>query len=146
VTKTVQVTSDDPTNSSIQLRISVAPADEKQILDYQPLQVDFGTIGAGEKKKLVIELTNRDSTVSRLSVADVPDPEVISKMKIKKAKLKPGQSTKIEFQLNKEAPIGKFQTSVSLEDKEKPQSRISISILGAIFDKEAPQPKQEAKK
>ena len=71
---------------------------------------------------------------AKINVVEWPSPEYIKKAKLKNDKLKPGQSTNIEFELSKEAPIGRFNAAISLEVKGKSNSRITIPIKGSIVN------------
>jgi len=107
-----------------------------------PSEVDFGEIMFGEKKKVSIELINGDSTKSELVIVENPSEEYIKKTKIKNKKLKPGKSTKIEFEVSRKISRGNFNASLTLEAKDKPESRVTIGIKGKIVKEK---PKAEAK-
>jgi hypothetical protein len=133
ITKTVSVTSSDSENPSVTLKIKAQVNAEGQVLSFLPLEADFGDVVPGEKKKIKIELTNDDSTKSKIEIVDWPSSEYIKKTKINKKTLKPGQMAKIELELAKEPPIGAFNASFSIEASDKDGSRITIPIRGSII-------------
>lgn len=115
----------------MELRIRATVNDPKQKLEQSPLAADFGTVPVGKKSKITVNLTNLDSTESKLIIVDSPPSDVI-KTKIKKTKLKPQASTKIEFTLSKKTPAGPISSSLTLEAENKPALRITIPIKGVI--------------
>jgi hypothetical protein len=115
----------------MELRFRAIVNDPKQKLEYSPLAADFETVPVGKKSKAIINLTNSDSTESKLVIVDSP-PDDFIKTNIEKTKLKPEASTKIEFTLSKKAPVGPISSSLTLEAENKPDSRITIPIKGVI--------------
>jgi len=127
----LKVNCNDSLNPFIELRFRAIVNDPRQKLETTPLMVDFGTVPVGKKKKATINLTNTDSTEAKLVVVENPASDLI-KTKIKKTKLKPGDSTKIEFTLSKKVPAGTIASSLTLEAEGKPGSRITIPIKGTV--------------
>lgn len=110
-----------------------------------PLQADFEDVVSGKKSKISLELTNIDTTISEIITVSNPISEYIKKTKIKKRKLKPGQTTKIEFELSKTAPIGNFSTSLTIEAANKKNSRMTIPVIGSIVAKTIKSKEQSGK-
>ena len=127
-----------------QLKIKAEVNAPGQNLSYTPLQADFGEVVVGKKRKFTIELTNDDSTKCKINIVDWPCSEFIKKTKLKKDKLKPGKTTKIEFELSKKIPVGRFNTSISLQVEDNPKTRITIPVKGSIIT-EQPKPKAKDK-
>lgn len=129
----MKVNCNDSLNPFIELRFRAIVNDPRQKLECTPLMVDFGVVPVGKKSKATINLVNTDSTELKLVIIENPASDLI-KNKIKKTKLKPGKSTKIEFTLSKKVPVGTISSSLTLEAKGKPDSRITIPIKGTVSE------------
>lgn len=92
-----------------------------------------------------LELTNIDTTTSKITIVSEPSSDYIKKTKIKHKKLKSGKTTTIEFELSKKAPIGNFSTSFTIEAENKKNSRMTIPVIGSIVAKKV-EPKEQSSK
>ena len=106
--------------------------DPKQILRYEPLLANFDSVNVGEKKEITLSLTNTDSTASEIKIIEEPDKDKI-KTQIKSAKLGPGESTKLTFELSKKIEAGPLLSGITLEVKDKLSSRITIPISATVL-------------
>ncbi len=84
----------------------------------------------GEQPEFKIKLTNDDSTPSEIVIVSPPSPKYVKETVITKPNLAPGESTTITMTLHPVIPLGEFLSSLTLESKDKPDSRISISVKG----------------
>jgi hypothetical protein len=105
-----------------------------KIFDWQPDQVDFDEILIGQKAKMVAKLTNTDSVEAEINIVSEPTSEYVKKLKIKKTKLRPGQSTDIEIELNNNIAPDAIKTALTLEAKGRDNTRITIPITGRIVE------------
>ncbi|MBD3232905.1 MAG: DUF1573 domain-containing protein [candidate division Zixibacteria bacterium] len=102
------------------------------LLKYSPIVADFGEVSSGEKAELKLTLTNDDSTASEVVIVSPSLPKYVKETVIAKPKLAPGESTTITMSLHPAIPRGEFLSSLTLEAKDKPNSRISISVKGKV--------------
>jgi hypothetical protein len=105
-----------------------------KIFDWQPDKVDFDEILIGKKAKMVAELTNTDSVEAEINVVSEPTSEYVKKFRIKKTKLRPGQSTDIEIELKNNIAPDAIKTALTLEAKGRDDTRITIPITGKIVE------------
>lgn len=133
VTKSININCNDALNPYLEIRFKAHINNPKQILEYSPQKVDFENVEAGAKASQRISITNTDSAKSKIVIVDKPDDDFISADFAKKT-LNPNATEYITFSLNNTDIIGKFQTSISLEIKDKRGSRISIPIIGNIVE------------
>ena len=103
-----------------------------------PDQADFDEVLIGKKDKLKLELQNLDTTTVTLEVVSEPTDEFVKKFKIKREKLKPEQSTKIEIELNNDLPPGAFKTALTLQPEGQSDKRFTIPITGKVVEKLSP--------
>ncbi|GEM_PF-6782401 len=134
IDKYAYLDSDDPNTPTLAVKVSAITANPEQKLNYMPTVVDFGEVRYGNAAKFTLSLKNDDSAKVVLTVPYPPPAKYIKKVDIAKRTLSPGESTEIEFTLSDKAPVGEFLTSISLEVKDKPSSRITISIKGDIVE------------
>jgi hypothetical protein len=131
VTKGVKVECNDSVNPYLELRFTATINDPLQIIESSPLEVNFKTLPLGAKANMAISLTNLDSTLSKLIIVEQPSQEFI-KVKINKMKLKPKESTKLDLTLSDKISEGPWASSITIEVENKPDSRITIPVLGTI--------------
>jgi len=134
VTKRVRVHSTDSSNPEASLSISARTDTSGCGLRCVPEIADFGDVLIGKDDKFEVELKNIDTLETAIEIVSGPTSEYVNKYKIKKNKLKPGQSIKIEFQLRDDIPPGEFMTGITIENKNDSNSRISIPIKGNIVE------------
>jgi len=133
ITKAIKVECNDPVNPFLDLRFKATINNPLQILEYSPLQVNFENVPEGKNSKVIINITNIDSTESQILIIEKPSSDFIE-TELKKDSLKPDNTTEIEFVLLRNLEKGEFLTSISLEAKDKPGSRITIPINGNVVE------------
>ena len=143
VVKKLTVYSNDSSNPTTSLTIQVKAGYEAAKFEVNPEKADFGNVLLGKKEDMKVKLKNTDSTTSNLVIIDSPYSDLVKKTKIKKLKLKPGQTTDIQFYLEKIKDIGQFNTTLTLEAEGKPGSRITIPVTGTVVAK-LPEPEEKA--
>lgn len=143
VVKKLTVYSNDSSNPTTSLTIRVKSGFEAAKFEVDPEEADFGNILLGKNEDMKIQLKNTDSTISNLVIIDSPYSDIVKKTKIKKLKLKPGQTTDIQFYLEKIKDLGQFSTTLTIEAEGKPDSRITIPVSGTVVAK-LPESKEKA--
>jgi len=136
VTKSVNIECNDKINPYLDLRFKAVINNPLLRMEYSPLQVDFGNVKMGTKKKTTVMISNIDSTLSKLSIIERPSEEFV-KLKISDDELKPDQVANIELTLQDNLEATPIMTTLTLEFENKPGSRVSIPIKGVIFDENA---------
>ncbi|MCP4581265.1 MAG: DUF1573 domain-containing protein [candidate division Zixibacteria bacterium] len=136
VTKAIKIECNDSVNPYMDIRFKALINNPLLTLEYTPLQADFKTIPVGASKTFTISITNVDSSESRLVLIDKPAKEFI-KTKLKKDKIKPGETAEIEFTIAKDLEPGPYLSSVTFEADGKDNSRITIPILASIGEETA---------
>jgi hypothetical protein len=133
-TKKAKIYSNDSTNpmTEIAIKASINNPDVKFSLD--PAIADMGDIKVGDRGKLTVNLTNTDSLDAELAVVCEPSDKVVKKYKLHDTKLKPGETTTIDFETQKDLSPGEFLATITLEDKNNPKSKLSIPITGKIVE------------
>jgi hypothetical protein len=131
----VRVYSNDSSNPTTQLKISARTNDPDIKLQLEPLQPSLGEILQGKEGKLTVELMNTDSTTIRLAMVSEPSKEYVKSYRIADNTLNPEESTAIDFDLNRDIPVGEFSTTMTLEIKGHPDIRFSIPVEGKVVDK-----------
>jgi hypothetical protein len=131
VTKSIKVESNDVMNPYLDLRFKATINNPLLLLEYSPLKVDFQNIPARKQGKVTVNVTNIDTTASKLIIVEKPsDRFLISDLK--KDNLKPGGTTELTLTLANDIEPGPFLTSICLEIENKPGSRITIPISGTV--------------
>jgi len=133
VTKSIKIECNDALSPYLDLRFRATINNPLLTLEYAPLQVDFQTVPVGESKEFAVNITNTDSTESMITLIDVPSENFI-KTELSNDKLKPGQTTVLEFTLANDLVPGPYLTSITVEAEGKHDSRISIPILATVGD------------
>jgi len=147
VTKRISVHSNDSSNPVASLTIIARANMSESKFTWNPDQADFDQVLIGKGGNFKLELQNTDSTEMRLEVVSEPDPLIVKKYKIKKDKLKPNQTTEIEFELNNDLPPGAFKTALTVQRQGDDGNRLSIPITGTVVEKIMPvSPMADAKK
>ncbi len=111
----------------------------ESVLKWNPDKAEFNQVLIGKGDKFKLELQNTDSTDIRLEVVSEPDPQIVKKYKIKKDKLKPNQTTEIEFELREDLPPGVFKTTLTAQIEGSGSNRFSIPITGTVVEKISPE-------
>ena len=131
VTKSIKVECNDSVNPYLDLRFKAVINNPLQILEYSPLQADFKDVPVGKKGKVEMNLTNIDTSESKIKIIEKPASEFI-KTDLKKEELDPGATTQIELTLQDDVEAGTFLSSLTIEAEDKPDSRITIPISGTV--------------
>jgi len=131
VTKSIKIECNDALSPYMDLRFRATINNPLLSLEYAPLQADFKTVPVGKTAKIMINLTNTDSTESTIILVDKPSAEFI-KTQLKNSKLKPGATTILEFSLADNLDSGQYLTSITIEAEKKHESRITIPILATV--------------
>jgi hypothetical protein len=118
-----------------EIKIKAQGASPSTKFTMEPDRADFDEILIGEKAKMNLALINKDSVKTKLVVVSAPSEEYVKKYKIKKDKLDPGQTTRVEFELQKNLPPGAFKTALTLQDGDRADTRITIPITGKVVEK-----------
>jgi hypothetical protein len=96
----------------------------------EPATADFGDMQLGSKGKLSVVLTNTDSVAAELAIISEPSERIINKVRIHDNTLKPGQTTRIDFETREDLSPGDFLATLTLADKNRPEQLFSIPITG----------------
>ncbi len=131
VTKGIRVECNDDLNPFLELRFKANINNPLQIIESSPLEADFKEVAKGKKAEMKLSLTNIDSTAMNLVLIETPSPDFI-KVTLGNKTLKPKQSTDLKIELNKSIAEGPFASSVTLQAEGRPDSRITIPIIGKI--------------
>jgi hypothetical protein len=131
VTKSIKIECNDALSPYLDLRFKATINNPLQTLEYSPLMADFQTVPTGKKSTIRINLTNIDSTQTRINIIEKPASEFI-KTTLKNDNLAPGATTQIELTLISDVEPGTFLSSITLEAEGKSNSRITIPISGTI--------------
>lgn len=127
VTKSINIETNDKLNPYAELRFKSTINNPLLRLSYSPLQADFKNVAFGQDKTFTIDITNSDSTVSELIIVEKPADDFI-KAKLAKQSLKPQESTTLQLTLAKNLAAGPYLSAITLEVKDKYNSRITIPI------------------
>jgi|GEM_PF-773434 len=131
VTKGIKIECNDELNPFLELRFKANINNPLQIIEFSPLEADFKEVSKGKKAEMKLSLTNTDSSLINLTLIETPSPDFI-KVTLGNQKLKPNQSTELKIELGKNISEGPFVSSVTLQADGRPDSRITIPILGKI--------------
>ena len=131
----------DSSNPMMEIKIQAQSENPDIIFAWTPEQVDFDEILIGQKSKFNVQVTNKDSVGVNLVVVGEPLTEFVKKYNLKKKSLKPGESTQIEFEMQKDIAPGLFKTALTLEADGRPNTRITIPITGKVVEKLTEKPK-----
>ncbi|MBD3168119.1 MAG: DUF1573 domain-containing protein [candidate division Zixibacteria bacterium] len=133
VEKHIKITSNDPTNPTATIAFTAVVDEDHPSLKAEPNKVNFVQILEGDKAEREIELTN--TTNSKMMLVPVDGPEGDIKFKLKDEKLDPGESTKIEIEIDKDAKPGLVEGSITMEVMASATARISIPIHAEVIPK-----------
>lgn len=133
VTKGITVETNDALNPYLELRFTATINNPLQSLETAPLEANFKTVLNTKPAVLTLKLKNVDSTRSKIDFVEIPNGNLI-KITPDKITLKPQESVELKLSLSPNMALGPFVSSLTLEAKDKPDSRITIPILGTIVD------------
>ena len=106
VTKAIKIECNDSVSPYMDIRFKSTINNPLLNLEYTPLQVDYRNVKIGESKSFMINITNTDSTASKLVIVDKPSEDFI-KTKLAKELLHPGDETQLKLTLLKNIDPGK---------------------------------------
>jgi len=127
VTKDIKIDTNDKLNPYMDIRFKSNINNPLMPFEFTPYQADFKNLPIGKSETFKITITNNDTTLSELIIVDQPDKNFV-KVGLDKAALKPGESTTIKFTTSEKIAAGSYVSSVTIEAKNKPNSRFSIPI------------------
>ena len=133
-TKKAKIYSNDSTNPMTEIAIKASINNPDAKLSVDPAIADMGDIKIGDRGKMTVNLTNTDSVNAELVVVCEPSNKVVKKYKLHDDKLKPGETTTIDFEIQKDLSPGDFLATMTLEDKNNSKSKFSIPITGKIVE------------
>ena len=136
VIKSINIECNDSLNPYLEIRFK-ASIGQSPVLTCTPSAVDFKDIKKGASGRIAIELSNNDTTASKLIIVEKPDPDFIKTTVGKQhTVIEPKGSLKITFTLADTAKPGPFRDALTLEAENKPGSRITIPIAGNILERQ----------
>jgi hypothetical protein len=133
-TKKAKIYSNDSTSPMTEIAIKASVNNPDVTLSLDPAIADMGDIKVGDRGKLTINLTNTDSLDAELVIVCEPSEKVVKKYKLHDTKLKPGETTTIDFETRKDLSPGVFLATITLEDKNNAKSKISIPVTGKVVE------------
>jgi len=136
ITKSINVETNDRLNPYLEIRFKATINNPLLRLSYSPLQADFKTVAEGQSKSFTIDITNTDSTDSKLILIDKPSADYIA-TKLARSDLKPNETTTLKLTLKKDLEPGPYLSAVTLEAEGKYDSRITIPVSATIGDEKA---------
>ena len=136
ITKSINVETNDKLNPYMEIRFKATINNPLLRLSYSPLQADFKNVALGQSKTFTIDITNTDSTASKLVIVDKPSEDYI-KTKLAKSDLKPNETTTLQLTLMKDLEAGPYLSAITLEAEGKYNSRITIPISATIGEEKA---------
>jgi len=132
VTKWIYVNSTDPINPYLRISFSATINDPAQLITTTPFEVDFGQVIVGEVKSMKAILTNTDLSQMELVLIDEPSKPSIT-ANISRSKIGPNDKSELTIILAPQNQLGEFSKSISLEAKNRPETRITIPIKGNVI-------------
>jgi hypothetical protein len=136
VTKVVKVETNDKLDPYMDIRFKATVNNPLLKFDYTPFEAVFKDVKPDKAVTFKIKITNKDSTESKLVIADKPAKDFIDS-KLDKAMLTPGESTNLILTLSKDVEPGSYVSSITLEAEGKQNSRFTIPISLTIGDQAA---------
>lgn len=136
ITKSINVETNDRLNPYMEIRFKATINNPLLRLSYSPLQADFKTVAIGQSKTFTIDITNTDSTTSKLIIVDKPSADYIT-TKLAKTDLKPNETATLTLTLKKDLEAGPYLSAVTLEAEGKYNSRVTIPVSATIGEEKA---------
>lgn len=134
VQKTLTVHSSDPDNEQVKLTFAATVSNPDLKVEPEPQKVNFVQLYFGEKSKKKVALINKTEAPLKLTLVESPVDDFL-KLKMKEEMLKPGESLEAEVELSKEAPLGAFKSSFTVEASGGEIQRVTIPIEGEIVSR-----------
>jgi len=131
--KSIQITSNDPTKPFEELHFTASVGDTNSLVKLTPEEVSFDTVHQGKeaKRKLIVENISKE----KLSMELIEKPWDFVDFTIERRNLKPGEKTEITLELKKNAPLGSFRTSLTLNFENSKMVRVTVPIYGVVATK-----------
>src|SRR4030065_719348 len=133
VSKSVTITSDDPTTPSLVLHFTSNVGIESLIVRFTPVEVLYDSVQVGKNDTRKILLFNTD--ITKVDLAFVDKPKEMVEIDLKKTNLEPGKSTEMIFRVDKKATPGYFNLCSALEINGSDKYRVTIPISGTLVAK-----------
>jgi hypothetical protein len=131
--KSIQIISDDPTKPFQDLHFTARVGESNSLVKLTPEQVSFDTVH--QVKEAQRMLTVENISEEKLSVELIDEPKDFVELSIDKGRLKPGEKAEITLELKKDAPVGSFHTSFTLDFENSKMIRITVPVYGVVATK-----------
>lgn len=137
--KSARVTTNDTTVGKVSISFkahAVEPTDSVLKLTADPPMLDFGPIEKKKRRKLKSEIKNVTEEEMKLAIVSAP-PGVFKKVKLSRSELKPGETAKLEVELEKGKGDDQFRKSVTVEavSKDNKKFRLTVPLVKGIGGK-----------
>jgi hypothetical protein len=132
-TKNVQITSNDPTKPFQDLQFSARVGETNSLARLSTEEISFDTVV--HKNETQRKLTVENISAQKLSVELIDRPREFVKLDLEKRSLKPGEKTELILVLKKDAPVGNFRTSFTLNLQNSKMARVTVPVHGVVATK-----------
>jgi len=133
VSKSVTVSSNDPTSPSLVLNFTANVGIESPTVRFTPIEVLYDSVQVGKNDTRKILLFNTD--ITKVDVSLIDKPREMVEIDLKKTNLEPGKSTEMIFRVDKNATPGYFNLCSTLEINGSDKYRVTIPISGTLLAK-----------
>jgi len=133
VSKSVTVTSNDPSTPTLSLTFSANVGIESPTVRFTPIEVLYDSIQIGKNDYRKILVFNTD--ITKVDLALIDKPREMVEIDLKKTNLEPGKSTEMIFRMDKKATPGYFNVCSTLEINGSDKYRVTIPISGTLVAK-----------
>jgi len=133
VKKYVNVDCNDPVNPYYKITFDAFVDNPDQKIISDPLVADFGEFKNGKNAQITLTIMNKDSSSVDLLVVNKP-PDNILITSFGKNRLSSEESTTFNLEITAELEPGPFASTVTLEAKGRPESRMSVPIKGTVIE------------
>jgi len=131
VKKYVNVDSSDPINPYYRIIFSADVDDSTAVLFSDPEAIQMGLIIPGEPSVKTVKIYSRDDFKGKLKVVDMPAGKSLVAT-FKNNTVSKDKPAELDIAMGSDLTSGIFGSSISIEAEGKPNSRITIPIIGAI--------------
>ena len=134
INKSVKIVCNDENLPFLNVVFSATVDSQNPVVKIMPAVVTFDSVEKGEQNQRIVNVQNIDT--STLEISPVEWGEEFLNCKIEKRLLGPNESTQIALETKKDAPLGWFQTSLTLDFQGSEKVRCSVPIRGTIIAKD----------
>jgi hypothetical protein len=128
--KKIQIISDDPTRPFQDLHFTARVGETNSLVKLIPEQVCFDTVHKKTETKRSLSVENISE--EKLSVELVDNPKDFVELNFKKLDLMPGEKIEITLELKKDALVGGFNTSFTLDFENSKMVRVTVPVNGVV--------------